>query len=46
MLLGFGYYISFLCFVSYFFQEAENNRLKKKLVGQNLVILFFCFCLI
>ena len=42
MLLGFGYLLS-LCFISYFFCKAENNRLKKKSVGQNFVILFFVF---
>ena len=43
MLLGFGYLCKFVMF-SYFFQKAENNRLKKA-VGQNFVILFFCFYL-
>ena len=38
-------YISLLCFISYFFQKPENNRLKKKSVDQNFVILLFCFCL-
>ena len=41
MLLGFGYLYTFVAF----FQKAENNRLKKKQVGLNFVILFFCFCL-
>ena len=36
-------YISLLYFISYFFQKAENNRLKKKPVGQNFVILFLFF---
>ena len=44
MHLGFGYPQSLLYFISFFFQKAENNRLKKT-VGQNFVILFYCFCL-
>ena len=35
-------YISLLCFISLFFfsQKEENNRSKKKPVGQNFVILY------
>ena len=38
-------YISLLCFISLFFfsQKVENNRYKKKPVGQSFVILFFLF---
>ena len=43
MVLGFGYL--YVCYVYLFFlQKAENNRFKKKPVGQNFVISFFCFC--
>ena len=42
MLLGFGYLYKFAMFYFLFFQKAENNRLKKKSVGQSFVILFFC----
>ena len=46
MLPGFGYLYKFVMFYYiYFFQKAENNRLKKKSVRQNFVILFFLFCL-
>ena len=45
MLLRFGYLYKFVMFCFFFFQKAENNRLKKLTVGQNFVILFFCFCL-
>ena len=40
MLLGFGYLYKFVIFYFLFFSKAENNRLKKKPVGQNFVILF------
>ena len=40
MLLGSGYLYKFVMFFSYSFQKAENNRLKKPLT-QNYVILFF-----
>ena len=41
MLLGFGYlYVCYVLFL-FFFQKAENNRLKKKPVGLYCVILFF-----
>ena len=49
MLLGFGYFfwlLSLLCFgCFFFFKKAENYRSKEIPVGQNFVILFFCFCL-
>ena len=32
-------------YVLFFFSKAENNRLTKKPVSQNFVILFFCFYL-
>ena len=35
--------ISLLCSISYFFQKAENNLLKKEPVGQNFLIFFFFF---
>ena len=38
-------YICLLCFISYFFQKAENNSLKEKPVGHYFVILFFLFLL-
>ena len=46
MHLGFGCFYKFAMFyfLLFFFQKAENNRLKKP-VGQNFVILFFCSCL-
>ena len=42
MLLGFGslFQIVMFCFF-FFFQKAENNRLKKMPAGQNFVIDFF-----
>ena len=40
MLLGFGYLYKFVIFYFLFFSKVENNRLKKKPVGQNFVILF------
>ena len=40
MLLGFGYLYKFVIFYFLFFSKAENNRLNKKPVGQNFVILF------
>ena len=33
----------FVMFYLFFLQKAENNRFKKKPVGQNFVILFFVF---
>ena len=44
MLLCFGYLYTF-CYVLFlfFFQKAENNRLKKNSVGQNFVTYFFVF---
>ena len=45
MLLGFGCLYKFVMFYFFFFQKAENNRLKKKPVGKNFVILIFCFYL-
>ena len=42
MIPGFGYL--YVCYV-FFLQKAENDRLKKKPVGQNFEILFFSFCL-
>ena len=35
MFLGFGYLYKFMIYVLFFFQKAENNRLKK--VSHNLV---------
>ena len=51
MLLRCGYLYKFVMFFLFvclfvlllFFQKAENNRLKKKPVDQNFVILFFIF---
>ena len=44
MLLGLGYlYVYYVLFL--FLKKLENNRLKRSPVGQNFVILFFCFCL-
>ena len=40
MFLGFGYL--YVCYVVFFLQKAENNRFKKKPVGQDFVILCFC----
>ena len=46
MHLSFGYLYKFVMFYFlFFFQKAENNRLRKNPVGQNFVTLVFCFCL-
>ena len=42
MLLGFGYLYKFVFFLT-LKKKTENNKLKKKPVDQNFVILFFCF---
>ena len=34
-------FVKFVIFYFFFFQKVENNRLKNKSVGKNLVILFF-----
>ena len=48
MLIGFGYLYKFVMFyfsLFFFFQKAEDNRLKKNPAAQKFVKLFFCFCL-
>ena len=50
MLLGFGYLYKFVMFYFCVFKKKkkkkkwEINKFKKKLVGQNFVILFVFFC--
>ena len=49
MLLGFGYLYKFVMFYFCVFKKkkkkkGEINKFKKKLVGQNFVILFVFFC--
>ena len=45
MLLGFCYLYKFAVLFLIFLQKAENNRLKKNPVSQNVVILLFGFFL-
>ena len=45
LVLVFVICISFLCFISYFFQKVESIRFLKNTVDQSFVILFFLFLL-
>ena len=38
-------FVKFYLFIYLFIQKVKNNRLKKKPIGQNFVLLFFCSCL-
>ena len=49
MLLSFDYLYEFVMFYLFsflFFQKAENNRLKKKPVGKNIVLLLLLLLLL